>query len=74
MIELAIIAAGEGSRLKTEGVSVSKPMVKINGIPMIKRIIDIAVHLGIDSVNCIINENAIDLKHILTNRKLSYSC
>ncbi|NOX19152.1 MAG: NDP-sugar synthase [Chlorobi bacterium] len=67
MMELAIIAAGEGSRLKTEGVSVSKPMVKINGTPMIKRIIDIAVKSGIKSANCIINENSIDLKRFLTN-------
>ncbi len=69
MIDLAIIAAGEGSRLKTEGIKVSKPMVNIDGIPLIKRIIDIAINNGITSISCIINENSNDLKDFLTKNK-----
>ena len=37
----AIIAAGEGSRLVQEGVAVPKPLVDLDGRPMIRRLIDI---------------------------------
>ena len=37
----AIIAAGEGSRLAQEGISLPKPLVKINGEAMIDRLIRI---------------------------------
>ena len=37
----AIIAAGEGSRLVQEGVTLPKPLVKLNGVEMIRRLIDI---------------------------------
>ena len=33
----AIIAAGEGSRLRNEGVAAPKPLVPLNGRPMIGR-------------------------------------
>jgi len=68
MVDLAIIAAGEGMRLKNEGINVSKPMVKVNGISLIERIINIAVDYGIKSVNCIINENSKDLEKYLTDK------
>ncbi len=66
MVDLGIIAAGEGIRLKNEGIKVSKPFVKINGVPLIHRIINIAIENGIKSVSCIINENSNDLKDYLT--------
>jgi NDP-sugar pyrophosphorylase family protein len=71
MVDLAIIAAGEGMRLKNEGINVSKPMVKVNRIPLIERIINIAVDYGIKSVNCIINENSKDLEEYLTDKNFS---
>jgi len=37
----AIIAAGEGSRLMQEGVEQPKPLVELNGEPMIHRLIRI---------------------------------
>ena len=65
MIDLAIIAAGDGSRLKTEGIKASKPMVEVNGTPLIKRIIDVASKNGVQSISCIINEKSNDLKELL---------
>jgi len=62
---LAIIAAGEGSRLKSEGMRVPKPLVEIGGIPMIDRIITIAADNGISDAVCIINEESLQvLSHI----------
>jgi NDP-sugar pyrophosphorylase family protein len=67
-MKFAIIAAGEGSRLLNEGVNITKPLVKISGIPMIERIIDSAVKNSFSSVHCIINEQSPDLKEYLTSK------
>ena len=37
-MEYAIIAAGEGSRLAREGVSLPKPLVRVAGEPLIDRL------------------------------------
>ena len=36
----AIIAAGEGSRLREEGIDVPKPLVRIGGVTLLERLID----------------------------------
>ena len=56
-MNFGIIAAGEGSRLVQEGVSVPKPLVRIeNDLPMIGRLIDIFDSLGAGTVSVIVNE------------------
>ncbi|KUG25720.1 nucleoside-diphosphate-sugar pyrophosphorylase [hydrocarbon metagenome] len=70
-MDLAIIAAGEGLRLKEEGVNIPKPLVEINGIPLIQRIIDIALKNGVDSIACIINEESEELEKYLLNNNSS---
>lgn len=68
---LGVIAAGEGLRLKEEGINIPKPLVEINGIPLIQRIIDIALKNGVDSIACIINEESPELeKYLLNNNSL----
>lgn len=52
----AIIAAGEGSRLVQEGISLPKPLVKINGKEMIRRLIDIFLINDAESISIIVNE------------------
>ena len=49
----AIIAAGEGSRLQQEGVRLPKPLVRLNGEPMIKRLIDIFLRCNAESLSVI---------------------
>ena len=46
-MKYAIIAAGEGSRLASEGVEKPKPLVCINGEPLIDRLIRIFMKLPI---------------------------
>lgn len=53
----AVIAAGEGSRLVKEGVTRPKPLVEVNGTPLVKRLIDIFMRCGAESVSIIINEH-----------------
>lgn len=66
-MDLAIISAGESSRMFSEGMSIPKPLVHINGKPMIRRIIDIAVNNGMKSIKCIINDKFSELKSYLCN-------
>ena len=67
-MKLAIISAGEGSRLKSEGVALPKPLVKIANECMIDRIIRIASKVGVNSVHCILNENSKEVEaHLKKN-------
>lgn len=52
----AIIAAGEGSRLVQEGIAVPKPLVDLDGRPMIRRLIDIFAELNAETISVIVNE------------------
>lgn len=65
-MNLAIIGAGESSRLKEEGLSVPKHLVTINGEYLIDRIIRIGYENGFQKVYCIINTKEKELKqHLL---------
>lgn len=55
-MNFGIIAAGQGSRLVQEGVSLPKPLVEIDGRPMMGRLIDIFVKCNASSISVIVNE------------------
>lgn len=61
----AIIAAGEGSRLAQEGVARPKPLVLLNGVPMIKRLIDIMMSCSPESLSIIVNEQMTEVREYL---------
>ncbi|MBQ0114625.1 MAG: NTP transferase domain-containing protein [Bacteroidales bacterium] len=61
----AIIAAGEGSRLAQEGVAKPKPLVELNGEPMVKRLINIFKRCNAQSVTIIINEFMTEVREAL---------
>lgn len=61
----AIIAAGEGSRLVQEGVKLPKPLVNLNGTPMIKRLIDIFMRCNATSLSIIVNEEMHQVREYL---------
>lgn len=54
-MNFAIIAAGEGSRLVQEGVALPKPLVDLDGRPMIRRLIDIFTACSAGSLSVIVN-------------------
>ncbi len=66
----AIIAAGEGSRLVGEGLSVPKPLVDLDGRPMIKRLIDIMIDCGGESLSVIVNEQMTEVREYLESLQL----
>ena len=55
-MKFAILAAGEGSRLAREGVAKPKPLVELQGVPLIERLIRIFARNGASSINIIVNE------------------
>lgn len=66
----AIIAAGEGSRLVQEGVQLPKPLVQLNGTPMIQRLIDIFLRCNAESISVIVNEQMTPVREYLEQLKL----
>lgn len=50
-----ILAGGNGSRLANDGVSIPKPLVELDGKPMIGRLIDIFDSLGAESITVVLN-------------------
>lgn len=69
-MNFAIIAAGEGSRLAQEGVKKPKPLVELNGKPMIGRLINIFVRCGAESISVIVNKEMTEVKEYLDTIKL----
>lgn len=57
MIDFGIIAAGDGNRIKEEGSFLPKPLVDIEGEPMIGRLINMMEQSGAGSVNIIVNSD-----------------
>lgn len=68
-MHFGIIAAGEGSRLANEGVTQSKPMLLIDGQPMIGRLIGIFKRTGASSINVVINDFMPDVREYLESLK-----
>lgn len=64
-MNFGIIAAGEGSRLASEGITRSKPLLEICGQPMIGRLIDIYVRSGATSIGVVVNDFMPDVREYL---------
>ena len=61
-MDFAIIAAGEGSRLVEEGVSLPKPLVKIGGEPMIDRLVKLFMAQDAETVHIIVNREMVEVQ------------
>ncbi|KAA6347904.1 hypothetical protein EZS27_004638 [termite gut metagenome] len=66
----AVIAAGQGSRLVSEGIGVSKPLIRLNGENMIERLFRIFLANDAESVSVITNEEMTDVHQFLKQIKL----
>ncbi|MDE6271600.1 MAG: NTP transferase domain-containing protein [Muribaculaceae bacterium] len=64
-MNFAIIAAGEGSRLAQEGVEKPKPLVEIDGRPMIGRLLEIFSQAGGRRIVVCVNEFMPEVKAYL---------
>lgn len=67
-MKFAILAAGEGRRLREEGAAMPKPLTEINGETLIDRLIRIFNENGAKEIVAIVNEETDLVKqHILSN-------
>ena len=66
----AIIAAGEGSRLLQEGVRQPKPLVELNGTPLIDRLISVFCRNNATSISVIVNEEMVEVREHLQSLHL----
>ena len=66
----AIIAAGEGSRLAQEGVAKPKPLVELQGEPMIGRLINIMLRCNAQSISIIVNDHMTEVREYLESLQL----
>ncbi|MGE5352330.1 MAG: nucleotidyltransferase family protein [Acidobacteriota bacterium] len=66
-MNLAIIGAGESSRLRNEGLQVPKHLISLDGEYLIERTLRIARENGIQMAFCIINEKEHLLKQYLSS-------
>ncbi len=58
----AIIAAGQGSRLAQEGITLPKPLVRLGGETMIERLVNIFARNGATAISVIVNEEMPEVK------------
>lgn len=70
-MHFGIIAAGEGSRLKADGILLPKPLVNLGNETMIDRLIRIFMDNGATSISIIINEEMSELQNYWDNRDYS---
>ena len=71
-MKFAIIAAGEGSRLANEGIKTPKPIIKIQGVPIIERLVMLFASHGASGISIIINSRQPDTLELLERLKEKY--
>jgi NDP-sugar pyrophosphorylase family protein len=69
-MDFAIIAAGEGSRLVQEGITTPKPLITIQGQPLIERLIRIFLRNDATSISVIVNEEMTEVQDFLKKIRL----
>ncbi len=67
-MKAGIIAAGEGSRLRSEGIALPKPLVPVNGVPLIERLICALERAGISEISIIVNEYSLDVRKFVEDK------
>jgi NDP-sugar pyrophosphorylase family protein len=61
-MKAAIIAAGQGERLRAAGFTHPKPLVPVAGVPLIDYALGAIAAAGLDDVACIVNEESLGIE------------
>ena len=70
-MKAGIISAGEGFRLKRDGIQTPKPLVEVGGVPLIDRLLAAFAENGITEIICIVNEAGSAVQHHVSALSLS---
>jgi len=63
-----ILAAGDGSRLREDGWTIAKPLVPVEGVPLIAHVIENFLAAGIESLSIIFNAREEDCAEFVRAR------
>jgi len=63
-----ILAAGDGSRLREDGWTVAKPLVPVEGVPLIEHTIENFLAAGVDNLSIIFNAREEDCARFVRSR------
>lgn len=69
-MKYALIAAGQGSRLVSEGIRIPKPLVQVGGTPLLSRLFQIFLNNDAESICIIINEEMPEVRRFLEQQHL----
>ncbi len=69
-MKYALIAAGQGSRLVSDGILTPKPLVNVGGTPLLGRLFRIFLENEAESICIIINEEMEEVRHFLEQQNL----
>ncbi len=69
-MKYALIAAGQGSRLVSEGVTAPKPLVQVGGNPLLRRLFRVFLDNDAESICIIINEEMMEVRSFLEQQRL----
>lgn len=69
-MKYALIAAGQGSRLVSEGIQVPKPLVRVAGMPLLERLFRVFLDNDAESICIIINEEMEEVRRFLERQQL----
>ncbi|MDR1004240.1 MAG: NTP transferase domain-containing protein [Prevotellaceae bacterium] len=61
----ALIAAGQGSRLVSEGIAAPKPLVKVGGVPLLERLFRLFLENEAESISLIVNEEMTEVRRFV---------
>jgi NDP-sugar pyrophosphorylase family protein len=67
-IRAGILAAGEGSRLREDGWAMAKPLVPVEGVPLIEHVIGNFLEAGIETLAIIFNAREEDCARFVRSR------
>lgn len=69
-MKYALIAAGQGSRLVSEGIQAPKPLVEVGGVPLLSRLFRIFLDNDAESICIIINNEMTEVHDFLKQQQL----
>lgn len=68
-MKYALIAAGQGSRLVSEGIQAPKPLVEIGGVPLLSRLFRVFLDNDAESICIIINNEMTEVHDFLKQQQ-----
>ena len=64
-----ILAGGEGARLAAEGVDVPKPLIQLDGEPLVVRLLGLLASLGCETLTCMVRADFTTVFRLLEGRE-----